>query len=253
MKDFSKKIIIGNWKMNLDIKSSVVLAKNISQGVSKIKTSHEVAILPDFLSLLEVSRGLNKKILYGSQDVSPFSSGAYTGEVSLESLSKIGCNLVLIGHSERRQYFFDETLIADKMKNVLENSKITPILCVGETWGQRKAGQTLKVINKQIKLAFSKIKTLKDKKIIIAYEPIWAIGSGKMVLVDEAVLVHKEIKKNIYRNFKNNLPSELRVIYGGSVNLTNFLDFKNQPDISGFLIGGSSLKPLDFIKIINKF
>lgn len=253
MKELSKKIIIGNWKMNLDFKSSISLAKNISQNFSKIKTDHDVAVLPDFLSLSEVSKNLNKKVFYGAQDVSPFALGAYTGEISLESLSQIGCQFVLIGHSERRQYFSDEILIADKIKNVLENSKITPILCIGETWAQKKSNQTLKVITQQIKSALAKIKTLKDKKIIIAYEPVWAIGSGKIVSVEEAVLVHQEIKKIINKIFKNKLPLELRVIYGGSVNLKNFLAFKNQPDISGFLIGGSSLKASDFVKIINKF
>jgi triosephosphate isomerase len=253
MKSLSKKIIIGNWKMNLDFRSSISLAKKISQNFSKIKTNHEIVVLPDFLSLSEVSKSLNKKIFYGSQDVSPFSLGAYTGEVSLEALSQIGCQFVLIGHSERRQYFFDDAFIADKIKNVLENSKIIPILCVGETWNHKKTNQTLKVINRQIKSAFSKIKTLKNKKIIIAYEPVWAIGSGKIVSVDEAVLVHREIKKIINKIFKNKLPLELRVIYGGSINLKNFMNFKNQSDISGFLIGGSSLKASDFIKIINKF
>lgn len=253
MKELSKKIIIGNWKMNLDFKSSISLAKNISKHFSKIKTDHEVVVLPDFLSLSEVSKNLNKKVFCGTQDVSPFALGAYTGEISLEALSQIGCQFVLIGHSERRQYFSDEILIADKIKNVLENSKITPILCVGETWAQKKSNQTLKVITQQIKSALVKIKTLKDKKIIIAYEPVWAIGSGKIVSVEEAVLVHQEIKKIINKIFKNKLPLEFRVIYGGSVNLKNFLAFKNQPDISGFLIGGSSLKASDFVKIINKF
>jgi len=253
MKDISKKIIIGNWKMNLDFKSSISLTKKISQNFSKIKTSHEVVVLPDFLSLSGVSKNLNKKIFYGSQDVSPFSRGAYTGEVSLEALSQIGCKFVLIGHSERRQYFSDDDIISYKMKNVLENSKITPILCVGETWDQKKSNQTLKVINQQIKAALAKIKTLKNKNLIIAYEPVWAIGSGKIVSVEEAVLVHQEIKKIINKMFKDKLPLELRVIYGGSVNLNNFIEFKNQLDISGFLIGGASLKASDFVKIINKF
>lgn len=252
MSDF-KKIIIGNWKMNLDYKASISLAKKISQQISKIKTKHEVAVLPDFLTLSEVSKVLNKKIFYGSQDVAPFSLGSYSGEVSLESLKQIACSFVLIGHSERRQFFSEEVLIADKMKNVLKNSQLIPILCVGETWSQKKSNQTLEVITQQLKSAFSKIKALKNKKIIIAYEPVWAIGSGKIVLVEEAVVIHREIKKIVNKIFKNTLDLDIRVIYGGSVNLNNFSEFKNQVDISGFLIGGASLKPLDFVKIIDKF
>lgn len=254
MKNLSKKIIIGNWKMNLDYKSSLSLSKKITKLIKNKKYKNNILLLPDFLSLPSVIKNINNKnIFYGSQDVSPFSLGAYTGEISLESLKQIRCSYILIGHSERRQYFFDNLLISEKIKNVLENSSLIPILCVGETWKDRQAGKTIEVISEQLKDAFLKVKSLKNKKIIIAYEPVWAIGSGRVVSTSNAILAHKKIKELIIKMFKNNLPKELGIVYGGSVNLDNYKNFQNSEDISGLLIGGTSLKANDFVKIIINF
>ena len=130
----NKKIIIANWKMNLDLKSALALSRSLSRSLVKIKTQHQVVVLPDFLALPEVIKNLDSRIYYGAQDVAPFPLGAYTGEVPLESLKQVKAQFVLIGHSERRQYFSDDSLVADKLKNVLENSNIVPILAIGETW-----------------------------------------------------------------------------------------------------------------------
>lgn len=254
MKNLARPIIIGNWKMNLDYKSSLSLAKKISSGRAQKNIKNDVLLLPDFLPLAELSsKNKNKNIFYGAQDVSPFSFGPYTGEVSLENLEKLGCKYILVGHSERRQYLSEDKIISLKMENIIKNSKLVPILCVGENLSQRKSGQTVVVIKKQLQEAFSKIKGLSGQKIIIAYEPIWAIGTGKNISAEEAIIVHKKIKEIIMTMFKNNLPRELGVVYGGSVNLSNFQDFKKSEDISGLLIGGSSLKANDFLKIANNF
>lgn len=254
MKNLSKKLVIGNWKMNLNYKDSISLGKKIQQSLKGKKNSNEVVLLPDFLSLAELKKSVkNKNIYWGAQDVSPFPLGAFTGEVALDSLKQISIKYVLIGHSERRQKFFDNSLVASKMKNVLENSDIIPILCVGETLAEKEANKTWSVISSQIKEAFSEIKTLKNKKIVIAYEPVWAIGTGRVVEVSDAVAVHKKIRQFIKETFTKNSPSELGVIYGGSVDLKKYSSFCKLEDVSGLLIGGASLKANDFSKIAINF
>jgi triosephosphate isomerase (TIM) len=254
MNNISKKLIAGNWKMSLDYEKSLLLSKSLAKLSKKKKNINEALILPDYISLSDVIRNLKGKgFKFGSQNVSFFDLGAYTGEVSLQSLAQAGCNYVLIGHSERRQYFNDRKFISKKIKNVLENSGLTPILCVGESWNEKKSGKTISVIKKQIKEAFSDVKSLRSKKVIIAYEPIWAIGSGKTVKVEEAEFVHGKIRDFVFEIFKSKSPEELGVIYGGSVNVKNYKEFKDNKNISGLLIGGASLKPNDFIEIINNF
>lgn len=253
MKNISKKIIIGNWKMNLNYKDSIILSKKIVHSLKGKRIKNEVVVLPDFSALSSISQVIKKPLVLGSQDVAGNNLGAYTGEVSLESLKQLNCSYILIGHSERRQYFFDDEMVANKMKNVLENSGITPILCIGETLGQKRSGKTLLILEKQIKTAFSKIKKLSNKKIIIAYEPVWAIGTGRIITVADAIAIHKKIKSLVEKICHNNLPKELGIVYGGSVNINNFSNFKNCPDISGLLIGGTSLKASDFLNIVNNF
>ncbi len=244
----NKKIIIANWKMNLDLKSALTLSRSLSRSLAKIKTQHQVVVLPDFLALPEVIKNLDSRIYYGAQDVAPFPLGAYTGEVPLESLKQVKAQFVLIGHSERRQYFSDDSLVADKLKNVLENSNIVPILAIGETWEQRKKGETIKIIKQQLQTAFSKLDKIDSARIIIAYEPVWAIGSGLTVKPLEAVEAFQAIKKVLQAK-----SWRFKIVYGGSVNLNNYLDFKNLTDLDGFLIGGARLKPLDFVNIIKNF
>lgn len=253
MKDLSKKIIIANWKSELDIRGSGALFGRLSKSFNKKNFKNDIVILPDFLSLAKISHNKNKNIFYGAQDVSPFSFGAYTGEVAVNNIYQVGASYVLIGHSERRAYFSEDKIIPQKIKNVLEQGKVIPILCVGETWEQRKKNQTINVIKKQLQEAFSLVKSLRGKKIIIAYEPVWAIGSGRVVSITEAVLVHRKIREIMSQIFKNNGPAELGVVYGGSVNLKNYQNFKNNSAISGLLIGGASLKASDFIKIASDF
>lgn len=254
MKNFSQKIIIANWKMNLSYKDSIILAQKFFKIFSKKNISHKVLVLPDFLSLAEISKKFkSKNIFYGAQDVSPFSLGSYTGEISLESLNQLGCKYVLLGHSERRKYFFDEEIIASKVENIIKNSNIIPIICVGETWSQRKANKTWEVIRGQLNTAFSKINNLRGKSIIIAYEPVWAIGTGKVISVSDALIVHAKIRDFISKKFKRFLPKELGVVYGGSIDLKNYKDFSKLDDVSGLLIGGASLNVSNFSKIINNF
>lgn len=252
----SKKIIAGNWKMNLDYKNSLLLADKLSKILNIKKSRNEVIIFPDFSSLFLVSRIIkDSQIKFGSQDVAQKTLGAYTGEVSLESLKQLGCKYVIIGHSERRQYFFDDNLVADKLFNVIKNSKITPILCIGESLTQRKKGETFKVLEKQLKEAFANLKSkdIENKKIIIAYEPVWAIGTGLVAEVEDIIQAHKEIKKIFFEIFSNKKIKEVKVLYGGSVNVDNFLNLQNLKEVDGLLIGGASLKAGDFLDIAYNF
>lgn len=254
MKNLSQKIIIANWKMNFDYRSSVASARGLFKFFDKKNIVNKIVVLPDFLSLAKISQEFkSKNIFYGAQDVSPFSLGPYTGEVSLESLKYLGCKYVLLGHSERREYFFDDELIALKVDNIIKNSDIIPIICVGENWLQKKSNNTWPVVEGQLKKAFSKTKDLRGKKIIIAYEPIWSIGSGRVMKVSEILAVHVKIREFFVKKFKRSSPEELGVVYGGSVNLANYKDFIKLDEISGLLVGGASLKISDFSKIINNF
>ena len=250
-----KKIVAGNWKCNTTLQTGLELAASVLDSVVKSgDPGVQVVICPPFVHLTGVTGIIdNQRVKAGAQNCGAEAKGAYTGEVSLESLKQLKCEYVLIGHSERRQYFNDDDLIADKMKNVLDHSNIIPILCIGETLKQKRAGKTLVVLEKQLKTALSNIKNLSSKKIIIAYEPIWAIGSGRVIIVAEAISIHKKIRALIEKICHNNLPKELGIIYGGSINMKNFENFKNCSDISGLLIGGASLKANDFINIVNNF
>jgi len=251
-----KKIIAGNWKMNLDCKDSLILADKLNKILNIKKSRNEVIIFPDFSSLFLVSQIIKDgQIKFGSQNVAHKSLGAYTGEVSLESLKQLSCKYVLIGHSERRQYFADNDLVADKLFNVLKNSKIKPILCIGESLAQRKKGETFKILEKQLKEAFSKLKIrdLENKNIIIAYEPIWAIGTGLVAEVEDIVKAHKKIKEIFSKMFRKSSIKPAKVLYGGSVNVDNFLNLQKLPEVDGLLIGGASLKAGDFLDIAYNF
>lgn len=251
-----KKIIAGNWKMNLNHKNSLVLAEKVSKILAFKKSRNEIVIFPDFTSLLPVSQAVEKsQIKIGAQDVAAFSPGAYTGEVSVETLKQIKCKYILIGHSERRQYFYDNNFIADKLENTIKNSNISPILCIGESLEEKKEGSTFKVLRRQIKEAFSKINIgdIENKKIVIAYEPIWAIGTGLVAEVDDIILAHREIKKYFSKIFDSAKIKEPKVLYGGSVNVNNFLDLENFKEVDGLLIGGASLKAGDFLDIAFNF
>jgi triosephosphate isomerase (TIM) len=254
MKTIKRKIIAGNWKMNLDYKQSISLARDIHKKLKKRRSNNDILLLPDFLSFSETSQNFKGPgIFYGVQDVSPFTLGSYTGEVALESLKKMNCSYILVGHSERRRYFDEDRLVSAKIENILSNSDIDPILCIGETEEERRNGKTLELIEKQLRDAFSKTKDLRREKLILAYEPVWAIGSGKTPAPSDVVEVNEGIINIVLKIFGDNKPKELGILYGGSVNVDNFHDFKNLENVSGLLIGGASLIADDFLEIVDNF
>ncbi len=238
-----KKLIIANWKMKLGFNESLVLAKKISNKLKSNKNN--IVICPDYLSLVSIANILkNSKIVLGAQDSAIVDSGAYTGEVSPLNLKSIGVKYVILGHSERREHLHENSaIINDKIKAALKN-KLIPVLCVGEKLIEREAGEAKLVISDQLRRGLNKV-DLKNNNLVIAYEPIWAIGSGKAIAPLEAEEMHQFIKSQANKILKKIVP----VLYGGSVDSKNISSFMSQKNIDGFLVGGASLKSDEFIKI----
>ncbi len=244
-----KKMIAGNWKMNMTPSEAVKLAAQLKPMVDTDK-SDVVFCVPaiDILPVVAEVKGSNIKV--GAENMYYEEKGAYTGEISPEMLTDAGVSYVIIGHSERRQYFKeDDTIINKKVKKALEHN-IIPILCCGESLEQREAGVTLDFVKKQITEAFNHIAPEDAVKCVIAYEPIWAIGTGRVATSEQAQEVCQSIRDNIRDMYGSAVADDIRILYGGSVNASNAADIFAQPDIDGGLVGGASLKP-DFADIVN--
>jgi triosephosphate isomerase len=241
----NKFIIAGNWKMNKTVKESLEFISELNKRL-KFKNAVEVLLFPPFTSLYPVS-DIKGKITIGAQNFYYEDSGAYTGEISCSMLKNI-VKYLLIGHSERRQIFKENNeLINEKVKVAFKND-FTPLLCVGETLDERENGNTFKVIENQLTDNLKDISNSNIDKIVIAYEPIWAIGTGKTATPEQAQEVH-----NFIRNFLSKISDNantIPILYGGSVKPENSLELLSQNDINGALIGGASLKVEQFFDII---
>ena len=245
-----KKVIAGNWKMNMLPNEAIKFIEEFSPLVKE--SNNEVILCVPYVDLfyaLLTAQGTNIKI--GAQNMHFEETGAYTGEVSGKMLKSIGVEYVIIGHSERRQYFneTDET-VNKKIKKAFEEG-LKPIVCVGETLEQREAGETEKVITKQTELALQGLTNEQAENTIIAYEPIWAIGTGKTATAEDANESIKTIRKEIEENYGKDVAECVIIQYGGSVKSTNAKELFTTSDIDGGLVGGASLKPEEFAKIVN--
>ena len=246
-----RKIIAGNWKMNKDIHETATLIAELRERMKDFRNEVDVVICPPYTSLL-VAKSLIKDspIKLGAQNMSQYDDGAYTGEISAKMLSAAGCEYVILGHSERRQYFNEtDELINTKIKKAL-NTRLTPIVCIGETLEERDAGITDKIITTQIKGVLHELTEVEVGKLLIAYEPVWAIGTGKNATPEQANQVHKLIRKQAGQMYSWAIAEKLIIQYGGSMNAQNASSLLLQSDIDGGLIGGSSLKSDAFIAII---
>ena len=245
-----KKVIAGNWKMNMLPNEAIKFIEELTPIVKD--TENEVILCVPytdlFYALLNV-QGTNIKI--GAQNMHFEESGAYTGEVSGKMLKCIGVEYVIIGHSERRQYFAetDET-VNKKIKAALAN-ELKPIVCVGETLSQKEAGKTEKIITKQVELAIEGLKEKEVEQLIIAYEPIWAIGTGKTATKEDANEAIKAIRNKIAKIYGQTVADGVIILYGGSVKSSNAKELFEMSDIDGGLVGGASLKADEFSKIVN--
>ena len=246
-----KKVIAGNWKMNNDLTETQNLISKLSSGLSKEKVNSDVIVCPPFTSLMEASSLLkNTSIKLGAQNMYYEDSGAYTGEVSASMLKSVGCEYVILGHSERRTIFGEtDEVINKKIKKALE-SGLKPIFCIGETLAEREKNVTIDVIKKQLTVGLNDISEENLSKIIIAYEPVWAIGTGRNATPEQAEDVHKYIRGWIKEKYSPNAAENLVIQYGGSVKPDNAKELLSQKDIDGALVGGACLKADSFISII---
>ena len=245
-----KKIIAGNWKMNKTPSEAVALVETLKPLVQNDKVD-VVFCVPaiDIISVVEAVKGTNIQV--GAENMYYEESGAYTGEISPAMLVDAGVKYVIIGHSERREYFAetDET-VNKKIKKAFEHG-LTPIVCCGETLTQREQGVTIDFIRQQIKIAFLDITASQAKEAVIAYEPIWAIGTGKVATTEQAEEVCAAIRACIGEIYDEATAQAIRIQYGGSVKPANASEIMGQSEIDGALVGGASLKPQDFIEIVN--
>jgi len=247
-----KKFIAGNWKMNKTALTSIELLTGLTGGLSdEILDKVEVVLCPPFTTLALASELLkNKKIGLGAQNIHQKDEGAYTGEVSAPMIKSLNCDYVILGHSERRQYFGEPNhLVNAKVKNALKNG-LKPILCVGETLEERENNVHIKIVDEQVTLCLKDLTPEDMKNVIVAYEPVWAIGTGKTATPEQANEMHVAIREALENLFGKETADNTRILYGGSMNDKNASELLAKPDIDGGLIGGASLKPDSFIKII---
>lgn len=246
-----KKVIAGNWKMYNDIPASVKLISELKKSLAGQDLKADVIICPPFTSL-DTAKTLIKDsaIQLGAQNMYFEESGAYTGEISAEMLKSAGCQYVILGHSERRTIFMEsDELINKKIKKAVA-SGLTAIFCVGETLEQRENGTTESVISKQVTTGLSGISAEELKKVIVAYEPVWAIGTGKTATPEQAQEVHASIRNLLKKLYSNEAAEDVTIQYGGSVKPENASLLLSQKDIDGALVGGACLKADSFTSII---
>jgi len=246
----SLPLIAGNWKMHMTISQAESLVFAIREAIKGVNNV-EVAIAPPFTALRHINYLLAEtSIRLCGQDVFWEKNGAYTGEVSPEMLKDVGCKYVIIGHSERRQYFNETDESVNKKVLASLKEGLQPILCVGETLEQRENNKTLSIVRKQVEEGLKNISRGLMKDVTIAYEPVWAIGTGKTATSEQAEEVHNSIREFLYEMFNLEAVKETRIIYGGSVKPDNIDSLMAQPNIDGALVGVASLKPEAFSRIV---
>jgi triosephosphate isomerase len=248
-----RPLVAGNWKMNLNHLEAIALVQKIAFSLKEPELQAvEVVVLPPFTSVRSVQTLIDgDKLLlsYGAQDLSPHASGAYTGDISGAMLAKLGCSYVVVGHSERRQHHGeDDTVVAAKLAAAYANG-LTPILCVGEGEEIREADGHVRHCCDQLDAALATLPVEQARSLVIAYEPIWAIGTGKVATPDDAQEICAEVRTRLAERYSGDLADGVRVLYGGSVKGKNAAELLAKPDVDGALVGGASLDGDDFAAI----
>lgn len=242
-----RKLIAGNWKMNGALTTNATLLAALRDAPLSIHAEMAVCVPAVYLAQAQAALS-GSAIAWGAQDCSAQASGAYTGEVSATMLNEFGCQYAIVGHSERRQYHGESSEeVAAKAKAVLD-AGMTPIVCIGETLAQREAGQTLTVVNEQLQAVLVLLGE-SAAKMVLAYEPVWAIGTGKVATPEQAQEVHAAIRAQLRTSLEAESASTVRILYGGSMKPDNAKALLSQKDIDGGLIGGASLKVAEFLAI----
>ena len=249
-----KPLMAGNWKMNLNHLEAIAVAQKLVYSLDdKDYDAVDVAIIPPFTDIRSIQTlidGDRLRLTYGAQDLSPEASGAFTGDIAGSLLHKLGCTFVLIGHSERRAIHGEsDALINRKIKAALAN-EIIPIFCVGEELAIRESGAHVSHVIRQVRAGLEGFTKPELKKIVIAYEPVWAIGTGKVATPEDAQEVCAAIREEIEQIGSSEIAANMRILYGGSVKSANIAEIMKQPDVDGALIGGASLDPEELAKIV---
>jgi triosephosphate isomerase len=248
-----KPLIAGNWKMNLNHLEAIAVTQKLAYSLEdRDYDAVEIVVIPPFTDIRSVQTlvdGDRLRLLYGAQDLSTAESGAYTGEISGSMLNKLGCTYVLVGHSERRaSHNEDDAKVNKKIKAALVN-ELKPIFCIGEELAIREAGDHISFVLEQLRNGLKGFHKPDLKKIVIAYEPVWAIGTGKTATPEDAQEVCSAIRDELRKIGSDEIADNCRILYGGSVKSINTLDIMKEADVDGALVGGASLDPEEFARI----
>ena len=247
---YRKTIIAGNWKMNMLASEIKPFIEQLKENLPKARACEVVLCTPAVMIPAMVRAGKECKIAAGGEDVSKFEKGAYTGEISAAQLADVGAKYCIVGHSERRQYHGEDDMLVNAKAKALLAKGICPIICVGESLEQREMDLTMEYVAFQVKAALSGIDASQLRRCVIAYEPIWAIGTGKTATAEQAQEVCEGIRAVIRKIYGARPARAVSILYGGSMNAKNAEELLASPDIDGGLIGGASLKPVDFSVIV---
>jgi triosephosphate isomerase len=244
----------GNWKMNLNHLEAIALVQKLAFSLTDADyDAVDVVVLPPFTDIRSVQTmvdGDHLRIRYGAQDLSPHDDGAYTGDISGQMLAKLGCSFVTVGHSERREYHGEDDATVNSKVIAALRHKLTPILCVGEGLEVRQAGDAVSHCTAQLRAALAGVTATQAKQLVLAYEPIWAIGTGEVATPEDAQEVCAALRATLADVYTPTLAGATRVLYGGSVKAANALELMAQQDVDGALVGGASLLPEDFVQIV---
>lgn len=247
-------MMAGNWKMNLNHFEAIALVQKLAFALKNDDyDACEVAVLPPFTDIRSVQTlidGDKLKIKYGAQDVSAHDAGAYTGEVSGPMLAKLGCTYVTVGHSERRQYHHEDNVVVNQKVQAAYRSKLTPIVCMGEPLEIRREGGQVGFTIGQLDEALAGLSEEKAASVVIAYEPVWAIGTGEVATPDDAQEVCGAIRARLAELYSPSIAAGIRVLYGGSVKAGNVAGLMEMPDVDGGLVGGASIDPDEFVALV---
>lgn len=249
-----KNIVAGNWKMNKNLQEGIELAKELNEALKNKNVNCDVVIGTPFIHLASVASSIDTtKIGVAAQNCADKESGAYTGEVSAAMVASTGAKYVILGHSERRAYYHDTPeVLKEKVKLALAHG-LTPIFCIGEVLEEREAGKHFEVVKSQIEESLFELSSEDFSKIILAYEPVWAIGTGKTATADQAQEIHAFIRKILVEKYGQAIADNTSILYGGSCNAGNAKELFSNPDVDGGLIGGASLGVDKFMPIIEAF
>lgn len=249
-KNHRRCLIVGNWKMNTTSSEAVELAQVVKNAVG-VLTEISVVVCPPFTALERVARVIeDSNVQLGAQNMHQEPSGAFTGEISAGMLRSLFCRFVILGHSERRIYFDESDSFVNQKTLAALRSNLKPILCVGETIEEHKSGRTMEIVERQLRGGLANIPIEFAQTLVIAYEPVWAIGTGETATPETAGAVHREIRNILLARFNRQVASGIRILYGGSVNPGNVSQLLDEPDIDGGLIGGASLDAKSFVQIV---